>query len=299
MSNIIFRSIFSDKNIKRAEDVSLELLRHITLNQVLYYIRQVKRRFGSPPDVVLAFDQGSWREKVFPFYKWSRRQTDPNATETETAFRNRVFECFKQLRDEAHAHFPYVTIRVHGAEADDICSFFSTYCGSRHVILVSGDKDIAQLAIGKVWIFNPNDNKFHQFANEIQQSEYVNGMILSGDGGDGIPNILSDDDCFAVKKRQTPLTKKQIGILLNGCKLAELDSNKIVSTSINRYLRNQQLIDLRNCQWMPETVLNGIQKANDESSLTKDKRVSMFYRYLGENGLLKHLSQINELICEV
>ena len=67
--------------------------------------------------------------------------------------------------------------------------------------------------------------------------------ILRGDPGDGVPNVLSDDDTFIVKeKRQTPLSKKKMSEIIQ-----EITYQEEIPTHTSwyrNYSRNKKLIDL-------------------------------------------------------
>ena len=76
--------------------------------------------------------------------------------------------------------------------------------------------------------------------NGIDPNEYLKEHILRGDKSDGVPNILSDDNCILSGIRQLPLTKKLLGEWMNGA---------IPSVHTLRYERNQELIDLRYTPW--------------------------------------------------
>ncbi|MGA0233902.1 MAG: hypothetical protein ACO3MB_13645, partial [Saprospiraceae bacterium] len=63
--------------------------------------------------------------------------------------------------------------------------------------------------------------------------------IITGDKGDGVPNMLSPDDCFVEGKRQRPIRKKL---------LSEWKSMKpeefVTSETAHGFNRKQQLVDL-------------------------------------------------------
>ena len=70
---------------------------------------------------------------------------------------------------------------------------------------------------------------------------YLFEHIIRGDAGDGVPNILSNDDTFVVGNRQKPLTKKRVNVMLADM----LRGITPFDGEIKRnYLRNIHLIDL-------------------------------------------------------
>ncbi len=307
LSNILFRTIYSDSSIKRADDVSIDLLRHVALNSILDYLKKVKVKFPNRQVLtVLAHDSGSWRNKVFKFYKWSRRQKDPDATEQQIAFKEKCYQCFDQLTSEAAAHYPFVSVKVPDCEADDVCSWFASEYGDKtEVVLVSADKDIKQLAIGKVYSLAPvhmsGEKKWFQFKSEDEQNEYIFDLVVRGDGGDGIPNVLSDEDTFTDKaKRQKPMTEKQIEILRSAWfpKRDKLFSGLLKSHAGSRFALNMELIDLRDCRNLPPLISNRVNSTFEESLSTLHVRKESLYRYFAQNGLTRHLTNIEAFINE-
>ena len=67
---------------------------------------------------------------------------------------------------------------------------------------------------------------------------YAFNHIMRGDGGDGIPNVLSADDTFVTDKTQTPLRQARINEWLeNSDNLKEvMDEN-----TFRNYQRNKNL----------------------------------------------------------
>ena len=64
---------------------------------------------------------------------------------------------------------------------------------------------------------------------------------MQGDAGDGIPNVLSDDNTFVDGRRQTPLSKKKKEAILEDLAEGEL---LYAASWYRNYQRNEMLIDL-------------------------------------------------------
>ena len=63
--------------------------------------------------------------------------------------------------------------------------------------------------------------------------------IVKGDTGDGVPNILSDDEVLITEgARQTPVTQKQL-------KMLQEDPNTWPTRIQKNWLRNKDLIDMQ------------------------------------------------------
>jgi hypothetical protein len=144
-------------------------------------------------------------------------------------------------------------IEVEGAEADDIigtlCMEFGTDLNSDDKILIlSGDKDFVQLQrFGNVSQVDPV--RKHQVTSN-DPVKFLHRLVLSGDRGDGVPNVLSPDNCIIEGQRQKPLRETKIEELLK----SNYDS---LPEEIRRnWSRNMTLIDLSHIPThIRETVL--------------------------------------------
>ena len=120
------------------------------------------------------------------------------------------------------------------------------------VMIISSDKDFIQLQKYKnVKQFSPIQKKFVKDANP---RTYLFNHIMRGDSGDGIPNVLSDDDTFITEKNQTPLRQTRIDAWLeNSDNLRE----SMDDDTYRNYQRNKKLIDLTDIpETIQETIIN-------------------------------------------
>ena len=99
------------------------------------------------------------------------------------------------------------------------------------------DKDFQQLQrYRKVKQFSPITKKNIKLTQE-QAEEYLTDHIIGGDTGDGVPNVLSQDDVFVSGMRQRPLSKKKREVIK--------DPLVMNDDEVDRNLqRNRSLIDL-------------------------------------------------------
>ena len=173
------------------------------------------------------------------------------------------------IREEIRDVFPYRHMRVQGAEADDIIATLTKhYSTNEQIIIVSSDKDFQQLQIyPNVRQWSPVTKGFVVCKNP---TEFLVDHILSGDSGDGIPNILSDDDCFVADgKRQTPLTSKksaaiQEQILVMG---NQVDTSVNMPDKVKRnWDRNRCMVDFR---YIPVELEQSILQRYAESTPTR------------------------------
>ena len=150
-----------------------------------------------------------------------------------------------QVRDDIIQHSPFKCIWVDTCEADDCIGTNVEKTNGyikglkilepEPILIVSPDGDFKQLQkypnvkqwsnIQKKWVKsdNPEEELFEK--------------ICKGDTGDGVPNVLSQDDVFVSGLRQRPLSKKKREIIKDPLVANDDEVDRNLS-------RNRSLIDL-------------------------------------------------------
>jgi hypothetical protein len=257
--------------------VEENLVRHMILNTMRTYIKRFKESHG--PEVVIACDNRKyWRREIFPHYKASRKKNrDASGHDW-----NSIFECLHKIKEELKEYSPYKVIDVDGAEADDvIASLVLKYSPHGKIMILSSDKDFAQLQK------YPNVEQFSpilkRYIKEPLPSVQLKQMIIRGDKGDGVPNILTKDDVFVVGGRQKPITEAKIINWLNQ------DPTEFCNEEMLRnYSRNESLIDLTK---IPQTIVSEIL---DKYESTQAKTKSVFMNYMIANKLKNLIEVLDE-----
>jgi alkyl hydroperoxide reductase subunit AhpC len=253
--------------------VEENMVRHMCLNS----IRMYKTKFGPEyGEFVIACDNKNyWRKQLFPYYKANRKKSQA-ASELDW---KAIFECLNKIRGELKEHFPYRIIDVESAEADDIIGTLCIEFGNTNekILILSGDKDFQQLQrYINIRQYNPVLKKFITCNDP---DKFLAEHILKGDAGDGIPNILSDDNCFVLGSRQKPMTQKKMDDLI----ALGLDG-KFDHTNFRNYMRNKQLIDLTQ---VPEDIKLKVLESYDAQA---NKKSSNLLNYFIANRL-KNLTE--------
>ena len=246
-------------------------LRPMILNSIRNYQKRYAPEYG---EIVLCTDAANpWRREFYPQYKANRKKLRDNDDKDWGV----IFNTLQVIKDELRDNFPYRYMYVERCEADDIIAVLVKHA-KEPVLVVSGDKDFQQLhAYDDVKQYSPNLNKFIDCEDP---SLFLKEHILTGDKSDGIPNILSSDDCMVEGIRQTPLRKpikdKYLRITI------EKDDKYY-----RNYLRNQTLIDF---DFIPEDVEDSILSEFEKTAPVRGK----VFDYLRTHRLNELLDNIGD-----
>ena len=256
------------------------LIRHMVLNIIRTHLKNFREQYG---EVVLCSDNRKyWRKEFFPLYKAHRKK----AREKSDLDWHLIFDMLAKFRQELKENFPYKVIDVEGAEADDIIGTLAPRAVMHeNVLIISSDGDFLQLQMynGRsqytIKQYNPAQKKFVISKDPIMD---LKEKIISGDKGDGIPNILSSSDCFATGTRQTPISKPKMQKFL-----AENYTDWEDEKAKIGFSRNQTLIDLRN---IPDDIKDKIINNYEETKPAgKNKMLDYFIA-----NKLKNLMEVIE-----
>ena len=207
---------------------------------ILNTIRMYRQKFKSYGEIVIvAAGGGNWRKEVYPEYKFKRAgDRDKSKIDWDAAF-----QIINTVLQEIKDNMPYKVIHQWGCEADDsiaeIVKWTQEFGNYENVMIISADGDFKQLQIyDNVKQFSPLLKK-----DVIDPNPRVNlrMKVIKGDSGDGVPNVLSDDDVFVEGRRQTPVSKKKLEAIT-----ADLDDGELLYAAswYRNYCRNETLIDL-------------------------------------------------------
>ena len=264
-------------------NVDENLIRHMILNSIRMYRQKFQNEYGEV--VIVADGAGNWRRDVFPQYKHKRRK---NREESSIDW-NEAFRIINMVRDEIRDHFPYKVMHMPKCEADDVIAKLAleTQEFGKHepVMIISADHDFIQLhKYDNIKQYSPMLKKFVKDKNPRL---YSMTHIFKGDGGDGVPNVLSDDNVFVDERRQTPVTKKKLDVWLE----AE-DLQKVMGDTIYRnYLRNKKMIDLTET---PDAIKEEI--INSFESQDPKKNKGKVFPYLVQKRCKRLIECVQEFI---
>ena len=105
----------------------------------------------------------------------------------------------------------------------------------------------------------------------IDAEAYLKEHIIRGDKGDGIPNILSADDCIVEGNRQKPITKKKVA------KWLPLDREDWIDNGmVHGWDRNQELIDFEFIP--PPMVLEIMEQYNGQTPPNRSGLLNYFVK---------------------
>ena len=259
------------------ERFSEDFIRHLVLNSVRSYRKKYRDKYG---EMVICTDYlSSWRKVAFPFYK-AHRKVQRDKQKKEGMDWSALFETIARITDELRTHFPYKVIQVPHAEGDDVIGVLAKH-SKEPCLIVSSDKDFNQLYKYKtIRQYSPIRGKM---LKGIDADAYLKEHIIRGDKGDGIPNILSADDCIVSGERQKPITKKKVALWLTQDRDDFCDNGMI-----HGWDRNQELIDF---EYIPPTIVHEILEQYNEQTPSNRSgllnyfvkhRLKMLIEYIGD-----------------
>ena len=276
LNQVMISNLMANLGNHQNAAIDENMIRHMVLNSLRSNKVKFENVYGEM--VICADDKNYWRRTTFPYYKAARRKS---REESELDW-NAIFVALNRIREELKTFFPYKVIQIDTAEADDIigtiCHMKGTILNSGEKILIlSSDKDYIQLhKYANIDQFDPIRKRWIKHSDPEQ---YLIEHIIKGDTGDGVPNILSNDNCFVVGERQKPITQKR---------MTELTGTITNEQILRNYKRNQMLIDL---SYVPDNIKAQV-TAKFEEENTKDR--SQLLNYFMTNklrNLMEHLTE--------
>jgi hypothetical protein len=110
---------------------------------------------------------------------------------------------------------------------------------------------------------------------------YIFEHVLAGDRGDGIPNVLSPDNCLVIGERQKAMTRKQIELLQNL-------PNDTFHKCHSNWVRNKTLIDLSETPGrIRDAIIEQIEAPNP-----KNRR--NLFKFFTSKGMTQLTASIND-----
>lgn len=258
-SGIAVSAVFSQD---RPEEIQEGLIRHMILNTIRRYNIQFRDEYGQ---MVIACDGSSWRKSVYEHYKAKRKTTREESPLDWGEF----YRLINMVRDEITENLPYPVVKVDNAEADDVIATLvektQEFGQNEPVVIVSADKDFLQLQrYENVKQFSPNKRDYIS----VEDAHFARfDHVCRGCNGDGVPNILSADDCIVEGVRQSPMHKKKIQ---NWWENRHNLESVMDTETYRNFQRNQVLIDF---DYIPEEIRAAVHDVYETQGGKKGNRI--------------------------
>lgn len=276
-------NLMAELGSRRDVDIKPDLLRHMILNSIRSYKQKFGAKFG---DMVICCDNRKyWRKEVYKYYKAGRKK----AREESGLDWPVIFSTLDELRKDLNEVFPYKVIDVEGAEADDVIGTLCEWSQENYhdgnlfdpepkpVLILSGDKDFIQLQKWKnISQFSPILKKYIKPTNGVDR--FLFEHIIKGDTGDGVPNVLSDDDTFVSDKRQKPIYDKKMDLWFR-CPTEMPDTVEFK----RNFQRNKMMVDL---SMIPQDIkTNIINSLVNQPKKDRSQLINYFIKHKMKNML--------------
>lgn len=239
-----------------------QVIKHIVFSSFRNIHKKLGPEFG---EHLLLCDSRSWRKDAFVHYKANRVHDDSAESLVDWTL---IFKMMDEIRDAFDKHFPFHVISAKNCEADDLIAAFAKKA-TEPTCIVSKDKDFFQLHRLGIKQYHHSKKEFIEVPDPVAaRVEH----IIRGDSGDGIPNVLSDDDTFVTSKRQKAMREK----VFNEClEYAKSDFKDAPANLKRNWDRNKLMIDLMN---PVENALEAYDKyrASESKEITQNDTANYF-----------------------
>jgi len=218
-------------NIHEFDD-NVDLIRHKIYNMIRHYNLEHRTKYG---EMIICMDaKSNWRRDAFPHYKAARRKNRSESIHDWKA----IYAVMDEVREEIVTKSPFRCIQVEKCEADDVIgTIVEKHMNPSPILIISPDKDFVQLQR------YPNVKQYSNLQKKWVEPEVsalydLELKVLRGDTGDGVPNVMSEDDVLITEGvRQSVLSKKNIEKLME-------NPEALGTTVARRIIRNRNMIDL-------------------------------------------------------
>ena len=293
-SGVAIAAITGFKEDLHRDEAHVEnLIRHVILSTIKNYKKKFKREFGS--EVVIAVDVGPyWRKGIFEHYKAGRKK----AKDDSDIPWDLVFKHMYATLEDIKLHFPWKVIAVNGAEADDVMAIMANTVAYNNqtkdlldtgdepekTVIISSDKDLCQLMTHpNIRVWSPYKESFTKL--EHSPVMFLRRLILTGDRGDGIPNVFSPADSFVTGIRQKPATEKKMLPILEAKSMLDAAPDDTIK---QRIAENARLISFA---FIPSDLKRAIIEAYD----VKPKGNQMtILKYLASKSMKQMLDDVDQ-----
>lgn len=261
-------------------EINEDNIRYMVLNSIGSYNRKFKSEYGQ---IVICCDsKPSWRKNLYRYYKANRAKS---IKESQLDW-NKIFEIMNNILKELDEYFPYRVVKADYAEGDDVIATLvmensiEIINNNNKILIVSADLDFSQLQkYPNVEQYDPVFKKA-----KIKQNrpyEFLREHIIRGDAGDGIPNILSNDDTFILGERQKSIFSKKISSWLVDDPRHFCDDNML-----RNFKRNEELIDFN---FIPSYIKSSILECYKSQAGKDNKKILPYFIKYQLSKLMKNI----------
>ncbi|MFK8138612.1 MAG: DNA polymerase I [Bdellovibrionales bacterium] len=180
VSAMYFRAFYAIRHLSNSKNMPTNAL-YGFLSMTAKILRDMK-----PEYVVYCFDRkdGSFRNEMYKEYKANRSEM-PEELKPQVPYVRKLTEAMR---------LPAVDIK--GYEADDVIGMFAKKAADENfeAIIVSGDKDFAQLISDKVKMYDPSKEVTYDPAKVeekwgVRPDQFLDYLAIVGDSADNIPGV--------------------------------------------------------------------------------------------------------------
>lgn len=194
----MLRENYKGDELKDGRTILKDSIRQMIIASIGKYVKKFAKGYGTIYICQDIRDKQYWRSLPemggFVHYKGNRKNTKPSDDPVPYKI---LMPIAHEIMDELSEVFPYRFVMCKYCEADDIIAVLAKKLSQiEEVLIVSEDKDLVQMQVfGNVKQYRPIKDLNHNFTVQ-EAKQQIAEMLLTGDAGDGIPNVRSPNNIF-------------------------------------------------------------------------------------------------------
>lgn len=194
----MLRENYKGDELKDGRTILKDSIRQMLIASLGKYVKKFAKGYGTIYVCQDTRDKQYWRILPemggFIEYKGNRKNKKPSDDPVPYKV---LMPLAHEVMDELAEAFPYRFVICQYCEADDILAVLAKKLSAiEEVMIVSEDKDLVQMQVfGNVKQYRPIKDLNHNFSVQ-EAKEQIAEMLVTGDAGDGIPNIRSPRNIF-------------------------------------------------------------------------------------------------------
>ena len=287
-NNLAFRMLFNKEVDITSASPNFQLWKYLVFNSLYQEISKSSKI----NEVIIAMDDNkSWRKKLFPRYKESRKKNREKQVDIDW---KQLYDNFNGLAYDMKTHMPFKVMKINLCEADDIIGVLSLKVIKQDILIISTDEDYLQLCSNRVKLYSPLKQEYRTCDDPEM---FIIEKSLLGQKKDDIFNIITPNDWG-----MTPDTegKRKPGF-------GPVALKKVMAKGWENWLRENKLEDrfwkrnrpLMDFKYIPKSICNNIIKVYNEYEFPEADNIYKFFSTNKFRGFLDDFTPVENRLLKL